>query len=145
MYEIRADGGFMISKINKILIGMVTGLLLVLAFNVKAQAATANVSVSSSNGTKGQEVSVTVNISADETIGNSQVGISYDTKKLDYISEDANSGVAGLIIKKIEEQIPVGQGKTFELKFRAKEKGDAAITVASNTRIYKVNADNTTA
>lgn len=135
----------MISKINKILIGIVTGLLLVFAFNIKVQAATANVSVSSANGTKGQEVSVNVSVSGDETITNSQIGISYDTKKLEYISGDSNSGVAGLIIKTIDEDIPVGQTKTIELKFRAKETGDTVVSVASNTRIYKLNADSTKA
>lgn len=126
------------SKISKIMLGITAGFLMVLLFNVKAQAATANVSVSSVSGTKGDTVTVTVSVSADEA-AMGQVGISYDTNYLEYISDGTNGGVAGLVLSVLND-IPAGQAQTISLNFRLKEAGTTAVTVASNTQILAVNA-----
>lgn len=126
------------SKISKIMLGITAGFLMVLLFNVKVQAATANVSVSSVSGTKGDTVTVTVSVSADEA-AMGQVGISYDTNYLEYISDGTNGGVAGLVLSVLND-IPAGQAQTITLNFRLKEAGTTAVTVASNTQILAVNA-----
>lgn len=126
------------SKISKIMLGITAGFLMVLLFNVKVQAATANVSVSSVSGTKGDTVTVTVSVSADEA-AMGQVGISYDTNYLEYISDGTNGGVAGLVLSVLND-IPAGQAQTITLNFRLKEAGTTAVTVASNTQIFAVYA-----
>lgn len=126
------------SKISKIMMGMVTGILMVLLFNVKVQAAAANISVSSVSGTKGDTMTVTVSVSADEA-AMGQVGISYDTRYLEYISDGTNGGVAGLVLSVLND-IPAGQTQTISLNFRLREAGTTTVSVADNTQILAVNA-----
>lgn len=126
------------SKFSKIMMGIASGIIMVLLFHVKAQAATANVSVSSANGTKGDTVTVTVSVSADEE-AMGQIGIAYDTNYLEYISDGTNGGVAGLVLSVLND-IPAGQTQTISLNFRLKETGTTSVTVAANTQILAVNA-----
>lgn len=126
------------SKFCKIMMGIAVGIVMVLLYHVKVQAATANVSVSSASGTKGDTVTITVTVSADEA-AMAEVGISYDTNYLEYITDGTNGGVAGLIISVLND-IPAGQAQTISLNFRLKEAGTTTVSVAPNTRILAVNA-----
>lgn len=126
------------SKISKIMTGMAVGFIMILLYNVKVQAATANISVSSGSGTKGDTITVTVSVSADEA-AMGQIGISYDTNYLEYISDGTNGGVAGLVLSVLND-IPAGQAQTISLNFRLKEVGTTPVSVAGNTQILAVNA-----
>lgn len=124
------------SKIYKILMGTITFMLMFLVFNIKAEAANCNVSVSSVSGSKDETVVVNVTVTTDEAAAG-QIGISYDTNFLDYAgsdSGDVSGGQAGIILI-ISADIPTS-GYTVPLKFKLKEPGSTAVTVAENTKIY---------
>lgn len=125
------------SKINKIMMGLVAGILMLFLFQVKAQAATATISVSSVSGTKGDTVTVNVSVTTDD-LGMAEIWLSYDTNYLEYVS-DGNDGVAGMA-KKVLDNIPAGQAQVCSFNFRLKEAGTTTISVAGNTRVLNVNA-----
>lgn len=124
------------SKIYKLLTGTITFMLMFFIFNINAEAANCNVSVSSVSGSKDETVTVNVSVTADEAAAG-QIGVSYDTKYLEYSgsdSADVSGGQAGIILI-VSADIPTS-GYNVPLKFKLKEPGTTSITVAENTKVY---------
>lgn len=124
------------SKVYKVLMGTITFMMMFLIFNTEVKAANCNVAVASANGAKDETIVVNVSVTPEEAAAG-QIGISYDTKFLDYVgsdSGDVSGGQAGIILI-VSADIPTS-GYTVPLKFKLKEAGTTAVKVAENTKIY---------
>ena len=125
------------AKIYKLLVGTVMLMLMLFTFNnINVQAANCNVGVSSVSGVVGDTVVVNVTVTADEAAAG-QIGISYDTNFLDYSgsdSADVSGGQAGIILI-VSADIQT-TGYTVPLKFKLKQPGSTAISVANNTSLF---------
>lgn len=124
------------SKIYKILMGTVTAMLMFLTFNVKVHAANCGVSISSASGDKDSTVTVNVSVKPDVAAAG-QVGISFDTRYLEYLGSDSGdvSGGQGGTILIVSADISAS-GYSVPLRFKLKEVGSTTISVAQNTSIY---------
>ena len=122
---------------SKWILGIAMIMAIVMGSGIQAHAATANVTISSVDGTQGDTVTVTVTVSTD-VAAMGQVGIEYDTNHLEYVNDGTNGGVAGNILS-ILDDIPAGETKTINLNFILKEPGSTKVSVATNTMFLAVN------
>lgn len=95
---------------------------------------TANISISSANGIVGEEIEITVTISASYDIGGAKVFISYDSS----ILQPLNDGGSGVIVCSfLDENIAKIQSKT--LKFKIIGVGTSQLNVTGDSQIVGIN------
>lgn len=124
------------SKVSKLIIGLFACMAVILGYNVKAHADSANVSVSSANGSVGDTVSVSVKVTPDVD-AMAQLAISYDTNYLEYVSGGTN-GVAGIVME-ILDDVKAGTTGEFVVNFRLRTAGTTTISIADSTQVLPIN------
>lgn len=106
---------------------------------VCAYGATANISVSSQNVPKGEEVTVNISVSSDQNIGAFDLRITYNSKILEYVS-GADNGGSG-VIQVLNSELTQSANVTKELVFKAVSEGVSEIAVqAASSTVMDINA-----
>ena len=120
---------------------IVSIILFVMIFSVKAYGADFNVSVSSAEATQGETVTVTITFSSDVTIGAYDMNIQYDSNVLEYVS-GADGGGGGSL--QIISEIVNSNKDTRTITFKAKSPGTSAINVVKFGDVCDMNGDDLT-
>lgn len=126
------------SRLSKLIIGLFACMAIILIFNVKAHADSANISVSSVSGNVGDTVSVSVQVTPD-TDAMAQLSVAYDTNFLEYVSGGSN-GVAGIVMD-ILDDVKAGTTGEVVINFRLRQAGSTTVSVADNTQVYAINGN----
>lgn len=126
------------SRLSKLIIGIFACMAIILIFNVKAHADSANISVSSVSGNVGDTVSVSVQVTPD-TDAMAQLAVAYDTNFLEYVSGGSN-GVAGIVMD-ILDDVKAGTTGEVVINFRLRQAGSTTVSVADNTQVYAINGN----
>lgn len=126
------------SRLSKLIIGIFACMAIILIFNVKAHADSANISVSSVSGNVGDTVSVSVQVTPD-TDAMAQLAVAYDTNFLEYVSGGSN-GVAGIVMD-ILDDVKAGTTGEIVINFRLRQAGSTTVSVADNTQVYAINGN----
>lgn len=125
-------------RLSKLIIGIFACMAIILIFNVKAHADSANISVSSVSGNVGDTVSVSVQVTPD-TDAMAQLAVAYDTNFLEYVSGGSN-GVAGIVMD-ILDDVKAGTTGEVVINFRLRQAGSTTVSVADNTQVYAINGN----
>lgn len=113
-------------KICKLVMGLFVCIVVMLVFNMTVHADSANISVSSTNGSEGDIVYVKVQITLDVD-GGATIWISYDGGLLDYVTGTA-VGTDGVLTESLYD-LKAGVTKEIELGFKLKKPGTATVAV----------------
>ena len=126
---------------------IVSIILFVMIFSVKAYGADFNTSVSSAEATQGETVTVTITFSSDVTIGAYDMSIQYDANILEYKSYQSESGAdingGGGSLRIISSAINSNKD-TFTIIFKAKSPGTSAINVVQLGDVCDMNYNDLT-
>lgn len=117
---------------------IISVILFVMIFSIKAYGADFNGSVSSSEVTQGDEVTVTVKFTSDTVIGAYDMKVEYDAGVLEYIS-GADGGGGGSL--QIISEIVNSNSDTRTIKFKAKGVGTTAVNVIKFGDVCDMNGD----
>lgn len=99
--------------------------------SMTALAANTRIAFSDLSVIVGNEVTVTVKVSSDTSLGKATVMLAYDPDALDFISGTDANGDAGAIKLQSSSDSVNQKALGFSLKFKAKKAGDTKITVMS--------------
>ena len=117
-------------KLNKLkYIFSIIALVLAIGLNMQTVYAASGSASASGGGTVkvGDSVTITVKVSADETLYGIQFGVKYDPNILEYVSgTDAHEDAAGLV--KVASSAS-STSKSFSYKFKAKQPGTSSISI----------------
>lgn len=114
------------------------------AFHQQAQAASATVSFSSAENTVavGEEMNLEITILADEPINSIEGYLTYDSKKLEYLTGTegmtGSNGILKLSDTITEEDIKT---KSYQMTFRARKKGSCLIEFSEQPVIYEADTE----
>lgn len=113
---------------EKISIILLLTVIFVVMGTIELYAATANVSVSSSSCSPGEETSITITVAGDENVAMVDLWVNYDSSVLEYVS-GADVGGGGSL------RFLSADNTTFTVKFKALNAGNSAITVNTSQSI----------
>lgn len=122
---------FKISHLNKIVLSLFITIVFSIVIAVNAFAMGVSISFSEVNASVGDEVDLVMTVSSTEgEIDSSNIMLSYDDSKLEFISGTNSQGGAGSI-KVTSNTGNTSSTQNFSLKFKAKSPGDTTVVVST--------------
>lgn len=123
------------SRLGKLIAGVMICFAIVMISNIRANAANANVSISSTEGSVGDIVNVDVTVTPEKaSIAN--VSVRFDTNYLEYVSGGSMGNVSDTIIDVLD--IADGASGKMTLSFKLKKAGTTTIQILDTTSIRTI-------
>lgn len=123
------------SRLGKLIAGVMICFAIVMISNIRANAANANVSISSAEGSVGDIVNVDVTVTPEKaSIAN--VSVRFDTNYLEYVSGGSMGNVSDTIIDVLD--IADGASGKMTLSFKLKKAGTTTIQILDTTSIRTI-------